>query len=137
MNCPGQGRIRTNADLFFFTLFNQPMWLDVYNANAGHTGNTVPYNSQYKCYDGMHNWNQVQPAPYDGYYTFPSVTSIDSSDRKVYRHELHACVPNPDTTDSFRFGQTHAACGQVCGGNDRSAGIRTGEGRRQEHPDRR
>src|SRR5207253_523563 len=30
--------------------------------------------SQYKCYDGMHNWNQVQPAPYDGLWEFPSAT---------------------------------------------------------------
>ena len=29
MNCPGQGRdTGTNADLFFFSLFNQPNWLD-------------------------------------------------------------------------------------------------------------
>ena len=29
MNCPGQGRdTGTDADLFFFTLFNQPMYLD-------------------------------------------------------------------------------------------------------------
>src|SRR5207253_11111580 len=32
MNCPGQGAATgTNADIFFFTLFNQPMWLDAYN----------------------------------------------------------------------------------------------------------
>ena len=23
----------------------------------------------------MHNWNQLQPAPYDGMYQFPSVTA--------------------------------------------------------------
>ena len=33
----------------------------------------MPHNSQFKCYDGMHNWNQLQPAPYDGMYQFPSV----------------------------------------------------------------
>jgi hypothetical protein len=72
MNCPGQGTASgTNPDLFFFTLFNQPMWLDAYN--NGTPGHTIPNNSQFKCYDGMHNWNQVQPAPYDGYYTFPSI----------------------------------------------------------------
>jgi hypothetical protein len=27
-----------------------------------------------KCYDGFHNWNQVQPAVYDGLYNFPSAT---------------------------------------------------------------
>ena len=34
-----------------------------------------PHDSQFKCYDGMHNWNQLQPAPYDGMYSFPSVTA--------------------------------------------------------------
>src|SRR5205807_3447663 len=73
MNCPGQARdTGPAADLFFFTLFNQPMWLDTYN-NGGTPAHTIPNNSQFKCYDGMHNWNQVQPAPYDGMYQFPSI----------------------------------------------------------------
>ena len=77
MNCPGQGTASgTDADIFFFTLYNQPMFLDVYN-NGGTPAHTVPYNSQYKCYDGMHNWNQLQPAPYDGRYQFPSIVSRD------------------------------------------------------------
>ncbi len=89
MNCPGQGaRHRHHADLFFFSLFNQPMWLDVYN-NGGTPAHTLPNNSQFKCYDGMHNWNQVQPAPYDGMYQFPSVTGLDPDDRQADRHELH------------------------------------------------
>jgi hypothetical protein len=68
MNCPGQGRdTGTNADLFFFTIQNQPMYLN--------PGTLLPNNSQFKCFDGMHNWNQLQPAPYDGHYVFPSVTS--------------------------------------------------------------
>src|SRR6266481_1572516 len=75
MNCPGRGRdTGTNADLFFFTLFNQPDYLDLYNSqHGGGPVHTVPNNSQFKCYDGMHNWNQVQPAPYDGFYLFPSI----------------------------------------------------------------
>jgi len=75
MSCPGQlGAPTTSAagDLFFFTLFNQPMYLDAYN-NGGTPAHTIPNNSQFKCYDGMHNWNQVQPAPYDGMYQFPSI----------------------------------------------------------------
>jgi len=73
MNCPGQGQSTgTAADLFFFTLYNQPMWLDAYN-NGGTAAHTIPDNSQFKCYDGMHNWNQIQPAPYDGMYQFPSI----------------------------------------------------------------
>lgn len=29
--------------------------------------------NQYKCYDSFHNWNQTQPAVYDGRYRFPSM----------------------------------------------------------------
>jgi len=79
MNCPGQLAQPTAGaagDLFYFTLYNQPMYLDVYN-NGGTPAHTIPNNSQYKCYDGMHNWNQVQPAPYDGMYTFPSIVARD------------------------------------------------------------
>ena len=36
-----------------------------------------------RCYDGFHNWNQLQGAPYDGRYSFPSINCI-------------ACVENPD-----------------------------------------
>ena len=62
MNCPGQ----STSDPFYFTLYNQPELLNM--------GTALPYHSQYKCYDGMHNWNQLQPAPYNGMYQFPSVT---------------------------------------------------------------
>jgi len=104
MNCPGQGAATgTNADLFFFTLYNQPMWLDMYN-NNGTAVHTLPNNSQFKCYDGMHNWNQIQPAPYDGMYQFPSVTGINPTTGKPTGTNCTACVPNPDTTDTYRFG---------------------------------
>ncbi len=79
MNCPGQQAQPTTTaggDLFFFTLYNQPMYLDVYN-NGGTPAHTVPNNSQFKCYDGMHNWNQLQPVPYDGMYQFPSIVNRD------------------------------------------------------------
>lgn len=33
-------------------------------------------NDQFRCYDGFHNWNQVQPAPYDGRYAFPSAAYV-------------------------------------------------------------
>jgi hypothetical protein len=86
MNCPGQfsntATTTTPSDLFFFSLYNQPDWLDAYN-NGGTPVHTIPYNSQFKCYDGMHNWNQVQPAPYDGMYSFPSVTGMDPSTAKL------------------------------------------------------
>ena len=70
MNCPGQ----TTADLFYFTLFNQPQWLDLYSSQHGGAPTTaLPNNSQFKCYDGLHTFNQIQPAPYDGRYQFPSI----------------------------------------------------------------
>jgi len=97
MNCPGQ----TTADLFYFTLLNQPMYLDVYN-NGGTPAHTIPDNSQYKCYDGLHTWNQVQPAPYDGAYAFPSIAGRDPATGKpvggtgtVTGSNCSACVANP------------------------------------------
>lgn len=35
------------------------------------TGYTLQ-GDQLRCYDGFHNWNQMQAAPYDGKYQFPS-----------------------------------------------------------------
>src|SRR5437016_7068310 len=52
----------------------------------------------------MHNWNQVQPAPYDGMYQFPSVTSINPTTGKPAGTNCTICVPNPDTTDAYRVG---------------------------------
>src|SRR5215831_5899051 len=106
MNCPGQGRdTGANADLFFFSLFDQPNYLDLYNSLHGGSAVTqLPADSQFKCYDGMHNWNQLQPAPYDGMYQFPSVTSRDPSTGKPTGTNCAACTTNPDATDAFRFG---------------------------------
>ncbi|HEX4066537.1 MAG TPA: choice-of-anchor D domain-containing protein [Acidobacteriaceae bacterium] len=94
MNCPGQ----STSDLFYFSLQNQPQYLDLYN-NVLHTGGSgsttpIPYNSQYKCYDGMHNWNQLQPAVYDGMYSFPSVTSYDANG-KPNGSNCKACGADP------------------------------------------
>jgi hypothetical protein len=106
MNCPGQGTdTGTNADLFFFSLFDQPNYLDLYNSLHGGPAITqLPNHSQFKCYDGMHNWNQLQPAPYDGMYTFPSVTSMDPSTGKPTGTNCAQCTTNPDASDLFRFG---------------------------------
>jgi hypothetical protein len=105
MNCPGQGRdTGTAADLFFFSLKDQPMYLDFYsNQHGGPAVTQIPYDSQFKCYDGMHNWNQVQPAPYDGMYQFPSVTSFNPTTGKPAGTKCHmssqaepwGCIPNP------------------------------------------
>ena len=58
MQCPGQ----TTSDPFYqYTLALQ-------NSTSGP--------DQFRCYDGWHNWNQVQAAPYDGRYAFPSAAYI-------------------------------------------------------------
>ncbi|HEY2019087.1 MAG TPA: Ig-like domain-containing protein, partial [Bryobacteraceae bacterium] len=104
MSCPGQGGSSgVIPDLFYFSLYNQPDYLDLYNQehatpgvlNTSATGTPLPYNSQFKCYDGMHNWNQLQPAPYDGMYKFPSVTSIDPTSGKPNGTNCTICTPDP------------------------------------------
>jgi hypothetical protein len=107
MNCPGQGASSgTLPDLFFFSLYNQPAYLDLYNQehinpgsiNTSPATTPLPNNSQFKCYDGMHNWNQVQPAPYDGMYQFPSVTSVDLTTGKPNGTNCKICAADPVPT---------------------------------------
>ena len=116
MNCPGQGSdTGTDADLFFFTLFKQPMWLDFYNSQHAippGTPTALPNNAQFKCFDGMHNWNQVQPVPYDGMYSFPSVTGLDPATGKPTGSNCTICVQNPDSTDPYRAGQPMLPAGK-------------------------
>ncbi len=101
MNCPGQ----STSDLFFFGLQDQPNYQDWYNSQHGGPAVTpLPNNSQFKCYDGMHNWNQVQPAPYDGMYSFPSVTGINPTTGKPTGTNCTGCTTNPDTSDPYRRG---------------------------------
>jgi len=83
MNCPGQ----STADPFYYTLLGQP--------NLLNPGTPLPNNSQYKCYDGMHNWNQLQPAPYDGMYSFPSVTSRSPATGLPAGTNCTICTANP------------------------------------------
>ncbi|RQH05468.1 choice-of-anchor Q domain-containing protein [Paraburkholderia dinghuensis] len=84
MNCPGQDP----NDPFFYTLQNTTQWLDAQNR-------PLPAQSQFKCYDGMHMFNQLQPAPYDGMYQFPSVTGRDPSTGKPTGTNCTVCVANP------------------------------------------
>ncbi len=82
MSCPGQGP--ASSDVFYFTLYDQPNYLDWYNSvHDGGTLHPLPYNSQFKCYDAMKVANQIQPAPYDGKYIFPSSLGIDPDDWKA------------------------------------------------------
>ncbi|HEY3446132.1 MAG TPA: Ig-like domain-containing protein [Myxococcales bacterium] len=37
---------------------------------------TLGAGDRQRCYDGFHNWNQVQAAPYDGRYVFPSAEYV-------------------------------------------------------------
>ena len=99
MSCPGQ----STTDLFYFTLYNQPDWLDAYN-NGGTPVHTLPNNSEFKCYDGMHNWNQLQPAPYDGMYQFPSVTGVNPTTGKPTLTNCTICIPNPAPATDWSHG---------------------------------
>jgi Bacterial cadherin-like domain len=82
ISCPGQ----STADPFYFTLYNQPELLNM--------GTDLPYHSQYKCFDGMHNWNQLQPAPYNGMYQFPSVKGVDPQTGKPAGTNCTICTAN-------------------------------------------
>lgn len=84
MNCPGQ----ESTDPFYFTLKDTAQWLDPQHR-------TLPAHAQFKCYDGMHAFNQLQPAPYDGMYQFPSVVARDPQSGKPSRTNCTVCVPNP------------------------------------------
>jgi uncharacterized repeat protein (TIGR01451 family) len=90
MNCPGQDA----TSPFFATLKNSKMYLDTPDS----FGNKKPlaYQSQFKCYDGWSQLNQAQPAPYDGYYKFPSVTAIDPATGKPSKTNCTGCGTNPD-----------------------------------------
>ena len=71
MNCPGQDP----TSPFFQTLQGSKMWLDAADVNG--VKKTLAYDSQFKCFDGWAVMNQIQPAPYDGKYQFPSVADRD------------------------------------------------------------
>ena len=109
MNCPGQ----STTDPFYYTLLNQPNLLNFYDAqHGGPAAPALPNGSQYKCYDGMHNWNQLQPVPYDGMYSFPSVTSINPATGKPAGTNCTGCTTDPDTTDPYRSGMPMLPAGK-------------------------
>jgi hypothetical protein len=100
MNCPGQ----STSDLFIFTLSGQQNLMNLYDAqHTGVAAPSLPFNSQYKCYDGMHNWNQLQPAPYDGMYKFPSVTAVDLTGKPTTAGtNCTICKSNTAATDLYK-----------------------------------
>ena len=147
MNCPGQGTDTSEMpDIYFWNaLKDQPQWLDFYTNNGTPT-HTLPHDSQFKCYDGMHNWNQLQPAPYDGMYSFPSMTGINPATGQPAGTNCSICLnnPNPSTTnpadpnyDPYRAGKPMLPDGKYIVEVVTAAGLRTGEGRGQEYPHRR
>ena len=112
MNCPGQ----STSDPFYFTLFNQPELLNL--------GTPLPYNSQYKCYDGMHNWNQLQPAPYNGMYQFPSVTGMNPQTGKPTGTNCTICIANTAAaSDGLELRPPDAAARQVRRRDDCASGL--------------
>jgi hypothetical protein len=70
--------------------------------------------------------NQIQPAPYDGKYFFPSSLGVNPTTGKLLATKgstnglassmngtnCTICVPNPDSTDSYRFGNPMLPAGK-------------------------
>jgi hypothetical protein len=97
MNCPGQ----ETSSPFYFTLEDSKQWL---NPNTA-----IAERSRFKCYDGWSMLNQLQPAPYDGMYKFPSAVAKTTPtaqlptgdtflqlDPKNYKTNCTICTANPD-----------------------------------------
>jgi hypothetical protein len=93
MNCPGQPA----SSPFFQTLKDSKQWLDT-------SKRALPNDSQFKCYDGWSQLNQVQPAPYDGMYKFPSVTARDPATGKPTGTNCTACTTNPAAAPDYDAG---------------------------------
>ncbi len=94
MNCPGQ----ETTSPFYYSLKDSEQWLN--------PGAPLPYDSQFKCYDGWAMLNQLQPAPYDGMYKFPSVTARNPSSGQATGTNCTACVANPvDSTPMLPAGK--------------------------------
>jgi hypothetical protein len=85
MNCPGQDA----GSPFFATLKDSKEYLDP-------DRKSLAYHAQFKCYDGWSQLNQAQPAPYDGFYKFPSVTAVDPLSGKPTKTNCASCGVNPD-----------------------------------------
>jgi len=88
MSCTGQDPV--NDPYFTYTLAGTTNYLQ--------PGRALPSNSRYKCYDGYHNLNQLQPAPYDGKYQFPSPACLAGTTFTVAGNPTAyncATIPNP------------------------------------------
>ena len=105
MNCPGQD----STSPFFATLKDSKEWLDAAPKHA------IAYHSQFKCYDGWSQLNQAQPAPYDGFYKFPSTIGVDPQTGALAGSHCHVsttaepwgCITNPDDGTAMLLAGTY------------------------------
>src|SRR5467141_1857776 len=98
MNCPGQDP----TSPFFQTLKNSKQWLDPLKRSLPGSTTDGTTNAQFKCYDGWSMLNQIQPAPYDGMYKFPSIAGLNPTTGtptggtgSVAGTNCSICVANP------------------------------------------
>jgi hypothetical protein len=85
MSCPGNAPASTNPPSYV----------------AGQTDPFINFTlggnaNQFKCYDGQHAFNQVQPAVYDGYYAFPTAACSICKPVAVVNNATGAPLTNPD-----------------------------------------
>jgi hypothetical protein len=98
MSCPGED---ANDPFFSYTMAGTPNYLS--------PNTTIPNNSQYKCFDGYHNLNQMQPAAYDGRYQFPSAYCANNPGGTNPGTGIKcATVPNPALSAAVHTGATPA-----------------------------
>jgi large repetitive protein len=88
MNCPGQAPAVPDAQLPGFTPGTNDPFVN-YSLGAS---------NQFKCYDGQHAFNQVQPAPYDGYYAFPTANCTICTAVSLVNNSSGQPLANPDGT---------------------------------------
>ncbi len=108
MNCPGQD----NNSPFYFTMQNGKFPLDPSQSQLAYAG-------RYKCYDGWSMLSQIQPAPYNGMYKFPSIVAKPGATRTLpaddnwtvqldpttFKTNCTICTTGPDGTPMLPAGK--------------------------------
>jgi hypothetical protein len=108
MSCPGQ----SDTSPFYFTMRNGKFPLDPAQSQLAYAG-------RYKCYDGWSMLTQIQPAPYNGMYKFPSIVAKPGStnalptddnwsvqlDPTAYKTNCTVCTTGPDGTPMLPAGK--------------------------------
>ena len=101
MNCPGQD----DNSPFYFTMRNGKFPLDPSQSQLAYAG-------RYKCYDGWSMLSQIEPAPYNGMYKFPSIVAKPGDTRTLptddnwtvqldpttFKTNCTVCTTGPDGT---------------------------------------